>query len=93
MLPERLVDDSASGELAIFWPDGVQARLPHRVLRSACKCAACEAQRRRGEAVDVDAGIRIASIHPVGNYALQLIFSDGHQRGIYPWQQLRALSC
>jgi DUF971 family protein len=27
----------------------------------------------------------------LGHYALQLVFSDGHERGIYPWALLRAL--
>jgi DUF971 family protein len=29
---------------------------------------------------------------PIGRYAIQLHFSDGHDRGIYPWAYLRELS-
>jgi DUF971 family protein len=29
--------------------------------------------------------VTINAIHPVGNYALQLVFSDGHDSGIFSW--------
>jgi len=33
----------------------------------------------------------LAAIEPVGAYALNLAFSDGHRRGIYPYEMLAAL--
>ncbi|MEN7343575.1 MAG: DUF971 domain-containing protein [Pseudomonadota bacterium] len=35
--------------------------------------------------------VRITRIEPVGHYALKLIFSDGHQTGLYSWTLLRRL--
>ena len=35
--------------------------------------------------------VAIASIEAVGNYALRLIFDDGHDSGIYTWEYLREL--
>jgi DUF971 family protein len=35
---------------------------------------------------------RLAAIEPVGAYALNLVFSDGHRRGIYPYEMLAALN-
>lgn len=35
--------------------------------------------------------VAIDAINPVGNYALQLIFSDGHDSGIYSWDYLYQL--
>lgn len=32
--------------------------------------------------------VNIVGIEPVGNYAVKLIFSDGHDTGIYDWQYL-----
>jgi len=92
MQPERIVDHAQAGVLELAWPDGVIKQLSHGYLRSQCKCSVCEAQRRRGVGSVQDDAIRISAIRPVGHYALQLIFSDGHERGIYPWQQLRTLS-
>jgi DUF971 family protein len=35
--------------------------------------------------------VTINAIQPVGNYALQLVFSDGHDSGIYSWDYLYQL--
>jgi DUF971 family protein len=32
------------------------------------------------------------AIHPVGRYAIQIYYSDGHSTGIYTWEKLRALA-
>ena len=36
--------------------------------------------------------VRITSIEPVGNYAVRLIFDDGHQTGLYTWDYLYKLA-
>jgi len=35
--------------------------------------------------------VKITRIEPVGNYAVKLVFSDGHDTGIYSWSYLRKL--
>jgi len=35
--------------------------------------------------------VNITELIPVGNYALQLVFSDGHDSGIFSWTYLREL--
>lgn len=35
--------------------------------------------------------VRITRIEPVGHYALRLVFSDGHETGLYTWAFLREL--
>lgn len=35
--------------------------------------------------------VKITRIDPVGNYAVKLVFSDGHDTGIYSWSYLRKL--
>ncbi|MCU0755016.1 MAG: DUF971 domain-containing protein [Xanthomonadales bacterium] len=35
--------------------------------------------------------VNISAIHPVGNYAVMLVFDDGHQTGIYSWETLYSL--
>lgn len=91
MTPQALTDHAASGVLEITWPDGMTHRLPHALLRARCRCAACEQQRRHGSGVAVPEGVRLAAIHPVGAQAVNLVFDDGHGRGIYPWAYLRTL--
>jgi DUF971 family protein len=89
--PETIENHAARGELALRWPDGRMATLTHAQLRAACPCSACRAQRRAGVEVEADDAVRLAAIEPVGAYALNLAFSDGHRRGIYPYEMLAAL--
>lgn len=35
--------------------------------------------------------VAITEIRPVGNYAIRLVFSDGHDSGLYTWKYLREL--
>lgn len=82
----------ASGVLALVWDDGCQARLSAARLRAACKCAGCEQLRRNGRPPQAPAGTALAQINPIGQMGVQLVFADGHDRGIYPWPYLHQLS-
>jgi DUF971 family protein len=77
--------------LTVHWHDRAQA-LPAALLRAHCRCAACVAAIRRGEAPARDPALTLVDAIPVGHYAVQLRFSDGHERGIYPWDYLRTLA-
>jgi DUF971 family protein len=79
------------GELLLRWADG-QTVLGAPALREACRCAECRAATLRGHSPEADGGVRMVGAAPVGQYALQLLFSDGHDRGIYPWELLRRLA-
>lgn len=59
-------------------------------LPACCRCAACRGKAHAAAGTQGDAGIRIVSLHPVG-YGVQIVFSDAHERGIYPWAYLRTL--
>jgi DUF971 family protein len=89
MHPEQMTNRRAAGVLEVRWNDGVAQALSHRQLRAACRCSPCQAARLRGQPVVPAGDVRLDRICPVGQYAVQLIFSDGHARGIYPWEWLR----
>jgi DUF971 family protein len=90
--PVGLHNDIAQRMLEVAWPDGTRQRLTHASLRAQCRCADCSSRRRRGSAEPaVSSQLTIINIRPVGAYAVQLVFSDGHQRGIFPWDFLRGL--
>ena len=83
-----------NGELALRWTDGHQSYFSPRELRCACACAHCvdEMSGRkvlRDETVPAD--IRPLELHPVGRYAIAIKWSDGHDTGIYSFDQLRRL--
>ncbi len=90
--PTDITDHRHSGVLEITWTDGKSSRLGHALLREQCRCAACEQQRRQGQGnPPASPGLRLETIEPVGEHGLNLGFSDGHDRGIYPWAYLRQL--
>lgn len=92
-LPVSIVDHRASAMLAIEWEDGVVSRVPHAVLREWCRCASCVYARRGGQNLKQRAsGVMLTEIKPVADKGLNLVFSDGHDRGIFPWQYLRELA-
>ncbi|RQP21234.1 gamma-butyrobetaine hydroxylase-like domain-containing protein [Piscinibacter terrae] len=90
--PQAIVDHQGSGVLELTWQDGSVSRLPHAVLRASCRCAGCEQARRHGAPPQSAGDVRIAGIVPVGDKGLNLAFSDGHARGIYPWPYLHDIT-
>ena len=78
------------GQLRLNWPDGREQRLDHTELRRQCPCAQCRAFRLQGLTIQVDPRVRVVAVNAQG-YGVQLAFSDGHERGIYPWAYLADL--
>jgi DUF971 family protein len=82
------------GVLGIEWNDGHKAVYPVRYLRQQCPCAACVDEwsgARRLQPNDVPLLIMLQDVQPVGRYALQFTWSDGHDTGIYSYALLRRL--
>ncbi|WDY57828.1 DUF971 domain-containing protein [Pseudomonas sp. PSKL.D1] len=88
--PVALHNERDRGELKVQWPEGLQ-QLSHTRLRGACPCSQCRAALLKGAIGVVVDGVRVERI-VVQGYGVQLVFSDGHDRGIYPWGYLRGLS-
>lgn len=81
-------------ELAIRWSDGEESTLPVRALRLACACAECVDEwsgEGRLDPESVPEDVHPLRIQPVGRYAIQIEWSDGHSAGIYPFRRLREL--
>lgn len=96
MAPESIVDHSARAALEFCWADGVRHLAAYGLLRSSCPCADCKAGRASSAgSPPAEAGklaaIGLTDIQPVGAYGVQFVFSDGHDRGIFPWRFLREL--
>ena len=85
----------AGRELALAWADGHESYLPFDDLRGRCPCAVCRAQREappdplRIVKAPARGQIEIRSLVPVGGYAVQIVWSDGHDTGIYAFEMLR----
>ena len=77
------------GQLLVQWAEGEHS-ISHARLRGACPCSQCRAARLWGGIAVVAADVRIERVEPPGD-GVQLVVSDGHERGIYPWAYLREL--
>lgn len=87
--------------LEIEWQDGTTCTYSLELLRSQCPCALCREQRQAQKARPVTSltvlpgnytgKLMVLNAHMVGNYAIQLEWSDGHESGIYSFQYLRDL--
>ncbi|MCP1845555.1 DUF971 family protein [Bradyrhizobium sp. USDA 4524] len=86
----ELRDNSTA--LALTWPDRGTHLLGVETLRRASRAASEIRRQVDGIELVIAPGLHVAGIEPVGNYALRLSFSDGHDRGIYPWSYLRELA-
>ncbi|MTV37226.1 DUF971 domain-containing protein [Duganella radicis] len=90
--PREIVNNLQSRMLDIIWEDGSAQQLPHATLRAQCKCTVCQSNRLLAIATEITPDLRIDDIRQIGVYGVQLVFSDGHERGIYPWPYLRELA-
>ncbi|MBN2196346.1 MAG: DUF971 domain-containing protein [Polyangiaceae bacterium] len=82
--------------LEIGWSTGEHTPIPHWILRGFCPCASCQGHEgplRYVAETDIQERVafEIRSLRRVGNYALQFTWGDGHEAGIYPFEQLRWL--
>jgi DUF971 family protein len=78
--------------LTVTFDSGVSHQLSAEFLRVESPSAEVKGHGP-GQEVTVSgkADVRIDRIEPVGNYAVRLIFSDGHSTGIYTWTYLDRL--
>ena len=86
--------------LQIEWMDGMVRQYTFSELRDHCPCATCRDNRKKEPPAPTALPIlspteaqplQIVQMHPVGNYAYSIHFSDGHNTGIYQFELLREL--
>ena len=81
-------------DLTIVWRDGVVAHYPFLFLRDGCPCASCVDELTGEKMLDpkkIPPDIHVRKADYVGNYALRIQWSDGHDTGIYAFRYLREL--
>ena len=79
--------------LLIEWSDGASTEYAVRDLRIACPCAACKDELTGERLLDpatVPNDVKPLNLVSVGNYAIKITWSDGHDTGIYSFDRLRA---
>jgi len=88
-------DIKSSGDvITIGWSDQHASRYEARDLRLACRCAACVDEWTNQSLVKPDLvprGIKPKGMEVMGNYAVHIDWSDGHNTGIYTYDYLREI--
>jgi len=86
-------------ELAFKWDDGSESYLPLEVLRRACPCAGCKGEvdvmgnlHKGPEQALTAQSFRLVRIQSVGGYAVQPVWGDGHNSGLYTFDYLRKVA-
>src|SRR5438874_7009895 len=82
--------------LVVVWDDGHESYYPLEALRRACPCAACSGEPALFGRMSAGppppytpASFQLQSVIPIGNYALQPNWADGHTYGIWTYDSLR----
>ncbi len=101
--PSEITVSRTKREVFIRWQDGHESAYGFDTLRKDCPCAVCNDERSKrdvtsGLGLTVVSGpilkageIQVTEVKPVGRYAINFVWSDGHDSGIYTFNSLRAL--
>ena len=91
--PTDITGSDEGRTLEIVYDDGVTVRISAERLRVESPSAEVQghspAEKR---IVTGKQNVRITAIEPIGNYAIRLVFDDGHNTGLYTWDYLRKLA-
>lgn len=86
-------------ELAVKWSDGVEHFIPLEKLRRACPCAGCKGEvdilgnlYKSPEAPLTPQSFELTGFVNVGGYAIQPVWADRHNTGIYSFEYLRRVA-
>jgi len=99
-LPMQLIDLQMVGaELALKWNDGAEQFVPLKALRLACPCASCAGETdvmgnvaKGPETKLTEVSFQVKLIQPIGGYAFQIFWNDGHSSGLYSIEYLREIA-
>ncbi len=91
-MPTEIKLHQKSRMLELAFSDGQRFELPCEFLRVYSPSAEVRGHGPGQEVLQVGKkDVEITDVQPVGSYAIQLVFSDGHDSGLYSWDYLHDL--
>ena len=85
--------DKAARELSLSYDDGKSYILSAEYLRVYSPSAEVRGHGVGQEVLQLGKElVAINDVEPIGNYAVRLVYSDGHETGIYTWEYLEELA-
>lgn len=92
MTPTEIKLRKSSRVLEVTYDDGASFSLSFEYLRVYSPSAEVRGHGPGQETLQTGKeDVEITAIDPVGHYAVRLVFSDGHDTGLYTWAYLREL--
>jgi DUF971 family protein len=90
--PTNIKSRTQSRVLEVSFDDGSVFELPYEYLRVYSPSAEVRGHGPGQEQLQLGKHeVRITRVEPVGNYAVRLVFDDGHDTGLYTWAYLYEL--
>ncbi len=87
--PQSITAHSQSRVLEVSFSDGATFRIPFELMRVYSPSAEVQGHGPGQEVLQTGKReVELAGLEPVGNYAVQPTFSDGHDTGIFSWDYL-----
>ena len=86
-------------DLAVKWDDGSEGFIPLDFLRRACPCAGCKGemdifgQVYKGPDKPLsEKSVQLQKVGLVGGYAVQPVWADGHNSGLFSFEYLKRVA-
>jgi DUF971 family protein len=89
--PTNVVFKKGDADVTVTWKNGAFSIISGSELRRYCACSECRARKVVGISL-INVSAELTQVELMGRNALHVKFSDGHERGIYPWPYLYAIS-
>jgi DUF971 family protein len=89
-IPTR-IDSFSEREMLLGWSTGENFSVPYAEIRFLCPCAGCVDEntgKRTIQRGSIPEGIKPTGARPVGRYAIQIDWNDGHTTGLYHYETL-----
>ncbi|WP_372808342.1 P-loop NTPase [Pontiella sp.] len=92
---ERPNVDFDAKTITLSWPNGESCTVSNAALRRACSCALCVDEMTRAPLLDpktIPMDIHAQKVGIIGNYAIMVDWSDGHNTGFFPYSVIKELA-
>ncbi len=93
--PAKPEVSSDAKTITLAWPGGETVTVSNTALRRACSCALCVDEMTRAPLLDaktIPLDIRAENVGIIGNYAVLVDWSDGHNTGFFPFTTIREVA-
>ncbi len=97
-VPDQVEVSNTGQQMTIVWSDGHKSEYTLFGLRKNCPCVECRGGHGQMGSFDKSLfrveptrEVEVEQIRQVGNHAIRIYWSDGHNSGMYQWETLRRL--